>query len=149
MRIRMTAVPGVLADAAIFGRDRPILAQDAPGGRIPIPGEFPEYSAPRTADDKPDLNGIWQAVNTANWDLARLPTATDAVIITGTSASDASFVSISASTVADAFSIDLNSEKLFMDGGGSLTIHDSANFDANSIFDQTGGTGGSFGMPNL
>jgi hypothetical protein len=65
----MTAVTGVLAAAAIFGSDRPILAQDAPGGRIPIPGEFPEYSAPRTADDKPDLNGIWQAVNTANWDL--------------------------------------------------------------------------------
>ncbi len=27
------------------------------------------YKAPRTADGKPNLNGIWQAVNTANWDL--------------------------------------------------------------------------------
>src|SRR5579862_819400 len=25
---------------------------------------------PRTADGKPDLNGVWQAMNTANWDLA-------------------------------------------------------------------------------
>jgi hypothetical protein len=31
------------------------------------------YVAPRTADGKPDLNGIWQAVNTANWDLQDHP----------------------------------------------------------------------------
>jgi hypothetical protein len=28
-----------------------------------------EYKAPRTPDGLPDLNGIWQAMNTANWDL--------------------------------------------------------------------------------
>jgi hypothetical protein len=27
------------------------------------------YKAPRTVDGKPNLNGIWQAVNTANWDI--------------------------------------------------------------------------------
>ncbi|HYL36477.1 MAG TPA: hypothetical protein VEV17_11235 [Bryobacteraceae bacterium] len=31
--------------------------------------QSPVYKAPRTADGKPNLNGIWQAVNTANWDL--------------------------------------------------------------------------------
>jgi len=27
------------------------------------------YKAPRTTDGKPNLNGIWEAMNTANWDL--------------------------------------------------------------------------------
>jgi hypothetical protein len=27
------------------------------------------YRAPRTVDGKPDLNGIWQSLNTANWDI--------------------------------------------------------------------------------
>ena len=32
-------------------------------------GQTSAYRTPRTADGKPDLNGIWQALNTANWDL--------------------------------------------------------------------------------
>ena len=28
-----------------------------------------DYQAPRTADESPDLNGIWQAINTANWNI--------------------------------------------------------------------------------
>jgi len=31
--------------------------------------QAPAYRAPRTADGRPNLNGIWQALNTANWDL--------------------------------------------------------------------------------
>ena len=32
-------------------------------------GQASAYQAPRTADGRPDLNGIWQAINTANWDI--------------------------------------------------------------------------------
>ena len=28
-----------------------------------------DYQAPRTADESPDLNGIWQTINTANWNI--------------------------------------------------------------------------------
>src|SRR2546422_4909981 len=31
--------------------------------------QIPAYRAPRTADGKPDLNGIWQAMNEANYDI--------------------------------------------------------------------------------
>ena len=36
---------------------------------VAAPAQPPAYKAPRTADGKPNLNGIWQAMNTANWDV--------------------------------------------------------------------------------
>jgi hypothetical protein len=36
---------------------------------MPGHAQVPAYRAPRTADGKPNLNGIWQALNTADWDL--------------------------------------------------------------------------------
>jgi hypothetical protein len=36
---------------------------------IPLSGQAPRSGIPRTADGRPDLNGIWQALNTANYDL--------------------------------------------------------------------------------
>ena len=36
---------------------------------VPVHGQSTTYKAPRGADGKPNLNGIWQALNTANRDI--------------------------------------------------------------------------------
>src|SRR5262245_35947500 len=41
-------------------------AARAPGQATAQP---PAYRAPRTKDGKPNLNGIWKAMNEANWDI--------------------------------------------------------------------------------
>src|SRR2546429_2377488 len=38
------------------------------------------YKPARTADGKPDLNGIWQALNTANWDIQDHPARQGSVV---------------------------------------------------------------------
>jgi len=50
----------VIAGAVITG----LLLAAAHGA-----AQAPVYRAPRTPDGKPSLNGIWQALNTADWDL--------------------------------------------------------------------------------
>jgi hypothetical protein len=44
------------------------LARTPVEGQQPA-GQFAPYKAPRMADGHPDLNGIWQAFVTANWDV--------------------------------------------------------------------------------
>jgi hypothetical protein len=36
---------------------------------VPAGAQSSAYRGPRTKDGRPDLSGIWQALNTANWDL--------------------------------------------------------------------------------
>jgi hypothetical protein len=46
-----------------------IAAQTPAVGQALTPGQFPPYRAPRTADGKADLNGIWEALVKANIDV--------------------------------------------------------------------------------
>src|SRR5262245_5286904 len=41
----------------------------SPAAGEQVPGQFPAYRPPRMADGHPDLNGVWQAFVTANWDV--------------------------------------------------------------------------------
>ena len=41
----------------------------SPMMRRPVEGRTPDVAVLRTADGKPDLNGIWQAVGSVNWNL--------------------------------------------------------------------------------
>ena len=38
---------------------------------LPAAGQATAARGPRTPDGKPNLNGIWQVLTTANWDLQR------------------------------------------------------------------------------
>ena len=50
---------------------------------MPVIGQSPAYKAPRTADGKPSLNGIWQAFNEANWDIEAHAAAPAPLALTG------------------------------------------------------------------
>src|SRR5437762_9604314 len=62
MRLGLRTAIGVGAAAALAA----IISLSV----TPVAGQqTPAYRAPRAADGHPDLNGIWQAMNEANWDL--------------------------------------------------------------------------------
>jgi hypothetical protein len=59
LRDALVALAGAGAMAVVFYTAMPVLGQQKPAAAAGVP----------RLNGKPDLNGVWQALNTANWDL--------------------------------------------------------------------------------
>ncbi len=55
---RVIQLAAGVAASMLIGVGAPVLSQTRPASPLP-----------RTADGKPDFSGVWQAMNTANWDI--------------------------------------------------------------------------------
>src|SRR5256885_9651375 len=72
MRTRIIAVGAATGVALLVGAMAAAVAHAQRGAappRAPTAQTSSAYTGPRTSDRKPDLNGIWQAVGTAHWNL--------------------------------------------------------------------------------
>ena len=58
----------IATSAALLMAVAVTMAQ-APAAPAARPPGAPAYRAPRTPDGKPNLNGVWQAITEANWDI--------------------------------------------------------------------------------
>ena len=69
MRSRLQGVASVAVTGAVIAILALAVGPLAGQGQAPAAGQFSAYQSPRGADGNPDLNGIWQALVTANVDL--------------------------------------------------------------------------------
>ena len=74
--LMLRVAAAVLAAAAVAGGPVWLVQQSTAA-------QTTAYRAPRTPDGKPNLNGIWQALNTANWDLLDHSARSGAVVAMG------------------------------------------------------------------
>jgi hypothetical protein len=73
--MRVAAWVAIIVAAAVAGT--------AIGTQLPVAARAESYKAPRTADGAPDLNGVWQALNTANFDIQAHPARPALALIPG------------------------------------------------------------------
>src|SRR5204862_7023683 len=77
--ILVVMMQGIIASAS--------FAQAAPARPLvrlaAAPAAAPNYRAPRTADGKPNLSGIWQAINTAEWDIQAHDAKAEPLVVMG------------------------------------------------------------------
>jgi hypothetical protein len=57
-------------------------------------GQSPAYKAPRLSDGHPNLNGIWQTMNSANWDLEAHAAAPGLVVALGAEGAEPAGLSV-------------------------------------------------------
>src|SRR3954451_6050762 len=72
MKTRIITIGAAIGVALLISAMAAAAAQaqrGAPPPRAPAAQAPSAYNGPRTADRKPDLNGIWQALGTAHWNL--------------------------------------------------------------------------------
>jgi hypothetical protein len=68
-RLWSFAVPLIVVAAGTVMLVDTALQGQARGGAATPAAQAPAYRAPRTPDGKPNLNGIWQSMNEANWNI--------------------------------------------------------------------------------
>ena len=85
MGFKAFLIAGTIAAGLVFSQftPQPQAAQAARGAQPAAGQAAPVYRAPRTADGKPNLNGIWQALNEANWDLEAHAASQGSLVATG------------------------------------------------------------------